>query len=415
LDLGLVELRTGPRIGLGDYGGPTIHPYVIGNAMSLGGANYLNTLGGGVSLNWPVNETITITPGVEFRNRWFYNSENYPTASGQTGGQWIGYVFGSGLVSAPLGLSWQGRISFTDANASYQPYAFRDVSVDFGLPHSFAAPAFARTGSLWTLTPSVGFSYTPLIGDQIGVPSVAALIVEIVEIVHGRQPEGVPVRRFLKLGREQRVLTEREDVGTVGAGVGVGLVGEARLRVDRELVDRNRAIDRGDIALHFRANVVGQVLGGENRVEIASRHLVRMQMKIKLAELELHAGKVGVVVEHALERADRVLVVAEIGLEFGIAESGVEVVRFDEQAFEQEVGGDTFVLNVRWRGRPRRGRLSLGRFRRRRRLRDGRRGKDERRADDADRRSKSAAKTPRRRRRCRGPIARRRIDERDFI
>jgi hypothetical protein len=156
-----VELRTGPRIGLGDYGGPTIHPYAIGNAMSLGGTNYLNTLGGGVSMNWPVNETIAITPGVEFRNRWFYNSGNYPTASGQTGGQWIGYVFGSGLVSAPLGLSWQGRISVTDANASYQPYAFHDFSVDFGLPYSFAAPAFARTGSLWTLTPSVGFSYTP--------------------------------------------------------------------------------------------------------------------------------------------------------------------------------------------------------------------------------------------------------------
>jgi tetratricopeptide (TPR) repeat protein len=161
LDLGLLELRTGPRFGLGDYGGLTIHPYAIGNAMSLGGANYLNTLGGGVALNWPVNETITITPGLEFRNRWFSNSANYQTASGQSGGQWIGYLFGSGLISAPLGLSWQGRISFTDANASYQPYAFRDVSIDFGLPYAFAAPAFAHTSSLWTLTPAVGFSYTP--------------------------------------------------------------------------------------------------------------------------------------------------------------------------------------------------------------------------------------------------------------
>lgn len=129
--------------------------------MTLGGPGYLNTLGGGVSLNFPVNETLTITPGVEFRDRWFLNSANYPTASGQTGGQWIGYVFGSGLISAPLGLSWQGRISFTDANASYQPYAFRDVSVDLGLPYAFAAPAFAHTGSLWTLTPAVGFSHTP--------------------------------------------------------------------------------------------------------------------------------------------------------------------------------------------------------------------------------------------------------------
>jgi hypothetical protein len=161
LDLGLVELRTGPRIGIGDYGGLSVHPYAIGNALTLGGANYLNTAGAGLSLNWSVNETLTVTPGVEFRNRWFYNSANYPTADGQSGGQWIGYVFGSGLISAPLGLSWQGRVSYTDSDASYGPYAFHDFSIDFGLPYSFAAPAFAHTGSLWTITPSAGFSYTP--------------------------------------------------------------------------------------------------------------------------------------------------------------------------------------------------------------------------------------------------------------
>jgi tetratricopeptide (TPR) repeat protein len=161
LDLGLAELRTGPRLGIGDFGGLTVHPYAIGNVLTLGGANYLNTGGAGVSLNWPVNESLTFTPGVEFRNRWFYNSANYPTASGQSGGQWIGYVFGSGLISAPWGLSWQGRVSYTDSDASYGPYAFHDFSIDLGLPYSFAAPAFAQTGSLWTLTPSVGFSYTP--------------------------------------------------------------------------------------------------------------------------------------------------------------------------------------------------------------------------------------------------------------
>jgi tetratricopeptide (TPR) repeat protein len=173
LDLGLAELRTGPRIGIGDYGGVTVHPYAIGNELTLGGVNYLNTLGGGVSMNWPVNETLTITPGVEFRNRYFYNSANYPTAAGQSGGQWIGYVFGSGLISAPWGLSWQGRVSYTDSSASYGPYAFHDFSIDAGLPYSFAAPSFAHTGSVWTFTPSAGFSYTPYaIPDPIVSPFV---------------------------------------------------------------------------------------------------------------------------------------------------------------------------------------------------------------------------------------------------
>jgi hypothetical protein len=173
LDLGLAELRTGPRLGIGDYGGLTVHPYAIGNELTLGGVNYLNTLGGGVSMNWPVNETLAITPGVEFRQRYFYNSANYPTAAGQSGGQWIGYVFGTGLISAPWGLSWQGRVSFTDSSASYGPYAFHDFSIDAGLPYSFAAPSFARTGSLWTFTPSAGFSYTPYaIPDPIVTPFV---------------------------------------------------------------------------------------------------------------------------------------------------------------------------------------------------------------------------------------------------
>ena len=38
---------------------------------------------------------------------------------------------------------------------------FRDFSIDVGLPYAFSAPAFAHTASLWTLTPAVGFSYTP--------------------------------------------------------------------------------------------------------------------------------------------------------------------------------------------------------------------------------------------------------------
>ena len=243
-----------------------------------------------------------------------------------------------------------------------------------------------------------------IIGDQIGFPSVAVLVVEIIEIMHGDQSERVPVRRLLKLGREQRVLAERENVRAVGTGVGVGLISEAELPIDRQLIDRDRLVDRGDIGLHFGANVGGRIGGVEHRVEIVARHLIGTQMKIEHAELELHPGKIRVVVEDALERADRRLVVAEFGLELGVLESGVEIVGFEQEALEQEVGGDALVRIVhgrgrRWGGNRRRSR-SAGRLRRSQRaegwrrswtrragdLREsgGRRG--ERRAGDADRR-----------------------------
>ena len=73
-------------------------------------------------------------------------------------------------------------------------------------------------------------------------------------------------------------------------------------------------------------------------------------MKIEHAELELHPGKIWVVVEHALERADRRLVVAEFGLELGVAESGVEIVGLEQQALEQEVGRDALVRISSWHG-----------------------------------------------------------------
>ena len=173
--------------------------------------------------------------------------------------------------------------------------------------------------------------------------------------MHGDQSERVPVRRLLKLGREQRILAERKNVRAVGAGVGVGLISEAELPIDRELVDRDRLIDRGDIGLHFGANVVGRIGGVEHRVEIVARHLIGTEMKIEHAELELHPGKIRVVVEDALERADRRLVVAEFGLDLGVAESGVEIVRFEQEALEQEVGGDALVRIVHGRGRRRGG------------------------------------------------------------
>ena len=66
-------------------------------------------------------------------------------------------------------------------------------------------------------------------------------------------------------------------------------------------------------------------------------------MKIERAELEIHLGKIRVVVEDALERADRGLVVAEFGLKLGVLESGVEIIGFEQQPLEQKVVDDALV------------------------------------------------------------------------
>ena len=175
LDLGLIELTTGPRLALWNTGA-SIHPYVIGNYVTLGDRDYLATHGAGTSFHLQLPFGIALDPGAEYRDRVFRNSRDYPTASGQTGHAWIGYVTGSGPLPFLAGLSWQGRVAVSHDTASYRPYAYNDFSVDFSLPYAFTAPAFAQAQRTWTVAPFIGYSYTPYRKpDPIVDPTVTRL------------------------------------------------------------------------------------------------------------------------------------------------------------------------------------------------------------------------------------------------
>ena len=160
LDLGLFEVDTGPRLGIGTALGLSIHPYVIGNDVFLGDRNYLGTLGAGASLRLVLPLGITLDPGVEYRDREFRNSPDYPNATDQTGHQIISFVAAQGQIPVMAGLSWIGRVSFTHDYASYRPYAYDDVTVDLSFPYGFTAPAFAQSRRDWTIAPFIGFSHT---------------------------------------------------------------------------------------------------------------------------------------------------------------------------------------------------------------------------------------------------------------
>ncbi|MGD0564455.1 MAG: hypothetical protein ABSA66_15365 [Roseiarcus sp.] len=177
VDLALVEASTGPRLGLGDFSGVSIHPYVLGNVVTLGDGYYLGTVGGGASLRLQLPAAIELNPGVEYRDRRFANSGDYPTSSLQTGNQWIGYAIGAGPLPMIAGLSWQARFAFThDIATGYTPYSYNDASADLSLPYAFPAPAFARSGAPWTFAPFLGYSHTAYAApDPIVNPVVTRL------------------------------------------------------------------------------------------------------------------------------------------------------------------------------------------------------------------------------------------------
>ena len=160
LDLGLIEIDTGPRLALWNTG-ITVHPYAIANDVTLGGQQYFNTLGAGFSARFQLPMGITVDPGVEYRRRDFSNSGNYPTADFQTGHQVTGYITGAGPLPVVAGLSWQARLAVSTDTATYRPYAYDDVSIDVAFPYAFAAPAFLQAGRDWVIAPFVGYSDTP--------------------------------------------------------------------------------------------------------------------------------------------------------------------------------------------------------------------------------------------------------------
>ncbi|SED12086.1 hypothetical protein SAMN05519104_2838 [Rhizobiales bacterium GAS188] len=176
LDLGLLEVSTGPRLAVWNLNGVSIHPYALGNIVTLGDRDYLGTGGAGTSVRTLLPFAIVLDTGVEYRDRQFRNSKDYPTATFQTGHQWIGYGVGSGPLPLLAGLSWAARLAYTHDTASYRPYSYNDLSLDVSLPYAFPAPAFSQSSRVWTVAPFAGYSHTPYRApDPIVNPGITRL------------------------------------------------------------------------------------------------------------------------------------------------------------------------------------------------------------------------------------------------
>ena len=154
LNLGLAEIDTGPRLGLGSLMGVSVRPYVLANAVTLGDRTFQTATGAGATLRYqaPWGQ---IEPGIEFRNRSYRNSDLYPTVADQTGQQTVGYVLASGFFESVPGLRWQGKLSTTRATSRVAAFSYRQVGIEAALPYEFDG-----MGRRWTVAPSIGYFET---------------------------------------------------------------------------------------------------------------------------------------------------------------------------------------------------------------------------------------------------------------
>ena len=150
---------------------------------------------------------------------------------------------------------------------------------------------------------------------------VARLGAQIVAVKHRSRGEHVLV---VVLG-ELRQQIDAKDV-LRARKVGVRLILGAEREETREPLRRAPPRDFAEIGRDALLHLLGRVRRGRP-FEIGARDFKRTHAEIQRGEFELNARQVRVEQQHALERRDRRLIVAELGRDIGIGERGVEIAR----------------------------------------------------------------------------------------
>ncbi len=151
-DIGLMELRAGPRFALspGNVNGVTIKPYVVATGAELADAPYMGGIGGGLTLHAKASN-VSLDPYVEIVQLSFRNSTFYPLASGLSGTLSTYGLQALGPIGS--GLSWQARAAYAHASDQFAFDTYDSYVADLWLPWNFQPWGDGRP---WTLIPTAG-------------------------------------------------------------------------------------------------------------------------------------------------------------------------------------------------------------------------------------------------------------------
>ena len=156
-DLGLVEVTAGPRIAITQD--TSFKLYAIGTGVALAHRKYIESWGAGFSIRGPLGSYGVAEGYVEHRYRRFFDSDEFPTASEQTGNLLTAAIntelrFGIVKLTTRVGYDTNDTRRFFEFN-SYHRY-----SIDAGLPIEFSVPGFDGTPRQVVVTPTAGYSET---------------------------------------------------------------------------------------------------------------------------------------------------------------------------------------------------------------------------------------------------------------
>jgi hypothetical protein len=158
LDLGFLELTTGPRIATG-VDGSWVRPYGLINTSSLGSNPYMSGAGVGLTVGYAVTPWLVLEPNIEFRWRDYSNSPDYKFASEQDGTLGSATLLARGRFAGVWG--WQALASWfrNDTSDRYDWLAYDQAVIGAGLSRDFALD-IAGQEQIWTLWLHGGYTHT---------------------------------------------------------------------------------------------------------------------------------------------------------------------------------------------------------------------------------------------------------------
>jgi tetratricopeptide (TPR) repeat protein len=150
-DFGYAEASIGPRFGLpAQVQGLSVKPYVVGNLSWIGGAQFLNSGGGGVNLRIQPTSLWSFEPGFEYRRISVTNPGIGPISALGNGDFYTVSLTGSYRFNQTFSLELRPLYSRASSVNAWQ--SFDQVGVDAGLRIEFDPPALAIPYR-WVLTP----------------------------------------------------------------------------------------------------------------------------------------------------------------------------------------------------------------------------------------------------------------------
>jgi hypothetical protein len=151
LNVGLIEVTTGPRFALGDSGpgNATLRPYALGNFVTLGDVYYYHTIGGGIGFTQEFGSRVLTEVTFERRQKHFNNSEARPFSSDQSGDENSLYVATRVQTTNETLLTLGAGVASNNAREEFRAYSQYTGAASFSY---FFDPDFWNVSQPWAVT-----------------------------------------------------------------------------------------------------------------------------------------------------------------------------------------------------------------------------------------------------------------------